>query len=69
MTLDAFAAAVRAGRPARAGLEDAAAALATVLAIYRAAELGRVVTIRPPRLPRRPRPPTPPTVDDPNDAR
>jgi predicted dehydrogenase len=66
MTLDAFAAAIRAGRPPEPGLEDAATALATVLALYRAAELGRVVRIRPAQ---RPRPPAPPGVGDRHDAR
>ena len=66
VTLDAFAAAIRAGRPPQPGLEDAAAALTTVLSVYRAAALGRVVTIRPAR---RPRPPATPTVNDPHDAR
>jgi predicted dehydrogenase len=46
VTLDAFAAAIRAGRPPEPGLADAAAALETVLAIYRAARLGRVVNVR-----------------------
>jgi hypothetical protein len=64
--LDAFAAAIRAGRPPEPGLEDAATALATVLALYRAAELGRVVRIRPAQ---RPRPPAPPGVGDRHDAR
>lgn len=53
-TIDAFAAAIRAGRAPEPGLTDAAAALATVLALYRAAELGRVVRVRPPRQPGRP---------------
>ena len=46
-TLDAFAVAIRAGRPPEPGLDDAAEALTTVLAIDRAASSGQVVVVRP----------------------
>ncbi|MEA2520082.1 MAG: hypothetical protein QOF49_2162 [Chloroflexota bacterium] len=44
-TLDAFARAIADGTPPVPGLDDAEAALATVLAIYRSAATGRVVRV------------------------
>jgi predicted dehydrogenase len=45
--VDGFAASVRAGRPPVPGIDDAEAALAIVLAIYRSARTGRFETVRP----------------------
>ncbi|HUQ79076.1 MAG TPA: Gfo/Idh/MocA family oxidoreductase [Patescibacteria group bacterium] len=59
VTLDAFAAAIQAGRAPEPGLDDGAAALTTVLALYRAAASGHSVTVPPPGSSE------PPIADDP----
>jgi predicted dehydrogenase len=46
-TIEAYVAAVSAGRPPAPGLADADVALATVLALYRAARTGRFERVRP----------------------